>query len=143
MLKLTGRQLAHIIVHARAGAPDEVCGLILGDPRDGVARGVYRVPNVAADPRVTYYMRPETQLLLFDFADRRGWAVLGIYHSHPRGPDAPSATDLAQSYYPEAVYVIVSLAGALPAVRAFRIAAGRAEATPVSVVTGQGARGRA
>ncbi len=131
VLKLTPRQLAHIIAHARAGAPEEVCGLILG--RDGSARGVYRVPNAARAPRVTYRMHPQTQVLLFDFADRRGWDLLGIYHSHPGGPETPSATDIAQSYYPEAVYIIVSLATEPPSVRAFRIQGEQVEAAPLEV----------
>jgi proteasome lid subunit RPN8/RPN11 len=38
--------------------------------------------------------------------------VVGFYHSHPAGPDGPSATDRAQARWPDHVYVIVSLGGA-------------------------------
>ena len=40
-----------------------------------------------------------------------GWDLCGIFHSHPAGPPVPSATDLAQAYYPEAVYLILAPAG--------------------------------
>ncbi len=107
MLTLSRRQYAHIIAHARAGAPEEVCGLIAG--AEGRTRAVYRAPNVAKRPCIEYEMDPEVQLCIFEHLDRRGWDVLGIYHSHPEGPDVPSASDVAQSHYPDAVYVIVSL----------------------------------
>ena len=136
-LTLTRRQLAHLIAHARAGAPNEVCGLILGRaasrPHDATARGVYRTPNVAREPRVSYLVDASIQVRLFEFADRRGWELLGIYHSHPHGPETPSATDLAQSYYPDAVYLIVSLAVEPPTARAFRIQDGRVEEVSLNV----------
>jgi proteasome lid subunit RPN8/RPN11 len=36
--------------------------------------------------------------------------LFAIYHSHPDTPPLPSAEDLAQAAYPEAFYLIVSLA---------------------------------
>ena len=39
------------------------------------------------------------------------FAVLGAYHSHPRGGPAPSDTDTAQAFR-DFVFVIVGLAGA-------------------------------
>ena len=32
--------------------------------------------------------------------------LISIYHSHPQGPEEPSASDIVQSYYPECVYLI-------------------------------------
>jgi proteasome lid subunit RPN8/RPN11 len=53
-------------------------------------------------------MHPEEQLNAFLHFEAQGWELVGIYHSHPQGPDSPSAADLAEAYYPESVYLIWS-----------------------------------
>ena len=58
--------------------------------------------------------------------------IAGVYHSHPRGPAEPSATDVAEAYYPEWIYLIVGLGGARPELRAFRIAGGRVRSIALS-----------
>ncbi len=87
---------------------------------------VYPGRNISQTPRVAYELDHDTLARMIDFEDA-GLALAAIYHSHPRGPETPSATDVAQAYYPEAVYLICSLADpARPVLRGFRIAAGRA-----------------
>ena len=51
-------------------------------------------------------MDPNEQLQAFIHIDETGVELLAIYHSHPSGPNHPSPTDLAEAYYPEAVYLI-------------------------------------
>jgi proteasome lid subunit RPN8/RPN11 len=52
----------------------------------------------------------------------RGEELLAIYHSHPRAVEPePSETDVRLAFYPQAVYLIVGLAGPQPVIRAFRI----------------------
>jgi len=58
--------------------------------------------------RVRYRIEPLEQLKAFEDFEELGWELVGIYHSHPNGPDAPSPTDVAEAYYPEAVYLIWS-----------------------------------
>jgi len=53
-------------------------------------------------------MEPHQQLVAFRLIDTLGLELLAIYHSHPAGPEVPSATDIAEAYYPEAVYIIIS-----------------------------------
>jgi proteasome lid subunit RPN8/RPN11 len=50
-----------------------------------------------------------------------GWELGIIYHSHTRSDAYPSQTDINLAFYPEALYVIVGVAGDDPEVRAFRI----------------------
>ena len=112
-----------IVAHARAEAPRECCGLIAG--RDGRATRLYRLVNV--EPDVTRYRVDDAELFRVyrDFNDR-GEDVLVIYHSHPATPAYPSPTDLDLAAWPDAFYVICSLAVPdAPAVRAFRIVEGR------------------
>lgn len=112
-----------IVAHARAGFPEEVCGIIAG--RDGVAITLYRGRNVSPTPQVTYELDVETLTRQITFADA-GLCLAAIYHSHPRGPETPSRTDIARAMYPDSVYLICSLANlAPPRVRGFRIVADR------------------
>ncbi len=48
---------------------------------------------------------------------RLGIELLAIYHSHPTSAPVPSKTDLARAFWPDAVYLIVSLAAEEPVVR--------------------------
>jgi proteasome lid subunit RPN8/RPN11 len=50
--------------------------------------------------------------------DRRDGA---IYHSHTRSAPEPSQTDINLAFYPDALYVIVGVAGEEADVRAWRI----------------------
>ena len=66
-------------------------------------------------------MDPREQLAAFRDMDANGEDLVAIYHSHPASQAYPSPTDRAESHYPDAVYVLVSLRGEPPEVRAFRI----------------------
>ena len=126
MFSITQEMLSQLIDDAKAGYPLEVCGLIAGV--DGRALDLWPLRNVDPTPRVRYALDPYEQRTAFETIEGRGWELLGIYHSHPGGPPHPSASDIAESFYPEAVYVILSLARRdQPDVSAWRIAEGRAE----------------
>lgn len=110
---------AEIVAHAREGYPEEVCGLI--SSRAGAAVAVHRGRNISPTPRVAYELDHETLALQIQFEDQ-GLELAGIYHSHPHGPETPSETDVNMAFYPDAAYVIVSLADpGRPVIRAFRI----------------------
>lgn len=100
-----------IAAHAVAGLPNEACGLIIGDrPAADGGRALRWVPlaNPAASP-YRYEIDPEDLLRLtieLDEADEVIWAIV---HSHVASPARPSPTDVRQSFYPDALYVIVSL----------------------------------
>ncbi len=53
--------------------------------------------------------------------DDRNEELVAIYHSHPGSQPYPSPTDRAESHYPDAVYVLVSLRTPEAEVRAYRI----------------------
>jgi proteasome lid subunit RPN8/RPN11 len=53
--------------------------------------------------------------------DDAGLDLVGIYHSHTSSPAYPSRTDAEQAFWPDAVYVIVSLAEPEADVRGYRI----------------------
>jgi proteasome lid subunit RPN8/RPN11 len=114
-----------ILAHARAEAPLEACGLIPGSApaADGGEPQRY-VPcrNALASP-VRYTVHPEDLLRVTVEADDAGGVIWGIVHSHVRSPAVPSPTDVDLAYYPDAVYLLVSLIDE-PALRAWWIADG-------------------
>jgi len=113
--------------HVIACLPEEACGLLGG--RAGRVLQVYPVPNALHSP-VRYRMEAQAQVRAQHDIERCGWRLLGVYHSHPRGPAAPSSTDVAEAACPECAWLIWSrdTTGAWQC-RAFRIAAG--DVTPL------------
>ncbi|MCL4248811.1 MAG: M67 family metallopeptidase [Anaerolineae bacterium] len=115
---------AQILDHARADAPREACGLLIG--RGRAVELVVPARN-AADDATRFFRLDERDLVrgVFD-AERRGLELIGFYHSHPDGVAMPSPTDIAQSYYPDAIHVIAGLRSAAP-LAAWRLRYGEAE----------------
>jgi proteasome lid subunit RPN8/RPN11 len=111
-----------IVAHAQADAPDECCGMIAS--RDGDAVELYRAENAAHSP-LRYEIDGAEQYRIQMAIDDAGLDLGAIYHSHTRTEPYPSQTDINLAFYPEAVYVIVGLAGAEPDVRAFQIRDGQ------------------
>lgn len=85
--------------------PEEACGLLAG--QDGSVDQVYPVDNTLHSP-TAYRMDPSGQVQAMLAIERAGLELIAIYHSHPTGPAIPSATDLKQASYPDALYVICS-----------------------------------
>lgn len=107
-----------LVNHCREEKPLEACGMLVGGR--GIALGGYPVTNKARSP-VRYHMDEGEQLAAWNDMESRGLELAAIYHSHPTAEPKPSPSDIQLAYYPEAFYIIVSLAKATPAVRAFRI----------------------
>ncbi|MFM8320608.1 MAG: Mov34/MPN/PAD-1 family protein [Chloroflexota bacterium] len=94
---------------AAARAPVEACGVLGGEVHGPVytARVVLPLQNSLNSP-LRYRLDPLEQLAAFEQLEAQGLELVAIYHSHPRGPDGPSAADLAEAFYPEVVYLIWS-----------------------------------
>jgi [CysO sulfur-carrier protein]-S-L-cysteine hydrolase len=88
--------------------PEEGCGLLVGNGQ--YVKEVIPIENIDHSP-VRYRMAPQAQLNAFLYIEEKSWDLLGIYHSHPNGPDTLSETDIAEAYYTDAIYVIISKAG--------------------------------
>lgn len=103
---------------------EEVCGVLAGKRRDehqGKSDAetafitTFRcVPNVAEKPMSRYELDPAATVRAIERLESEGLNHLGFYHSHPRGPRGPSATDQAQATWPGYVFLIVSLGTDLP-----------------------------
>jgi len=107
------------VAHAQAESPKEACGLLAG--RNARPTRVIRCANAHPSPVTRYTIDPREQLRAFRDMEAHGEELVAIYHSHPATQAYPSPTDRAESHYPEAIYVLVSLRDQTPDVRGFRI----------------------
>ena len=105
-----------MINHAQAEYPLECCGLLSGV--DPLIDKVTPTANLKRSP-CEFFISPE-DLFAFMRSMRGGSRdFLGIYHSHIRSPAFPSERDIAESYYHDISYWIVSLEERIPDVRCF------------------------
>jgi proteasome lid subunit RPN8/RPN11 len=133
-----------MVAHARALDPFECCGLLAGS--NGLVTRHYRIRNAVAQDahavrvfeeahvkqlaslseatraEVAYFMDPKEMLAAFKDMRSRALELAVIYHSHTHSPAYPSSTDVGLAYYPDAVYMIISLENKYrPDIRAYRI----------------------
>lgn len=113
-LEMSLAHLDQLVALATASAGYEICGLMGGTFRRGIAvvRTIYPVDNVATDPTTTYRLDEEQQIRALYAIAKGGDVLVGIFHSHPQGPDRPSGSDMALNAYPEVVHCILFPEGA-------------------------------
>ncbi len=148
MLTIPAKILDDIVAHAREAKPYECCGLLAG--AGDLVIEQYRIANrVGRDPQagdlfeqmsakkltalserqreeVAYFMDTREQARAQRDWQQKGLDLLVVYHSHPASPPYPSDTDikLAQAplaFYPNLLFVIVSLMASVPDIKAHRI----------------------
>ncbi|MDT8386473.1 MAG: M67 family metallopeptidase [Thiogranum sp.] len=84
----------------------EICGLIVA--RNGQPVRCIQIRNIAEQPRQHFNMEPREQIAAFRQLREQGEELFAIYHSHPDGPAAPSATDIREAGYPDALQLIIA-----------------------------------
>lgn len=130
-MRVSQQQLDELIAHARDELPNECCGMIAS--QGGEAVKIFRAANAEASP-LRYGIDPKDQLQIIAEIEENGWELGAIYHSHTKSAAYPSQTDVNLAFYPDALYVIVSLAERdNPSVRAFRIIDGQIEEESLEV----------
>jgi proteasome lid subunit RPN8/RPN11 len=130
-LRLTRAQLDSIVRHARSHKPLEACGILAGDP-DGTVRQVFLMENAEHSPTL-YMMDSREQFHVFDEIERKEMELVAIFHSHPHSPAVPSARDCELAFYPDALYLIISLVDDSPEWHAYRILDGKVSEVEVTV----------
>lgn len=131
MLRIDDDQYEALVAHARAEYPNEACALLGG--RDGSVERVYALPNAEASPTF-YVVEPKAQLQAMTDMDDLGMELVGIFHSHTFTEAYPSRTDVELAGYPDATYLILSLAELeAPRLRGFSIRDGQVSEVEVRV----------
>ncbi len=126
--------------HAAQAWPEECCGLLVGT-RDAAETGAVQIEtavacrNVAAEPRRAFEVEPQVRIDLERRLRGTGRAVVGHYHSHPDGPASPSASDHAQAFEPQLVWLICGATeSGVDALAGFRLNEASRKLEPVAVV---------
>ena len=133
-LRLAARHHLQMVGHCLDGLPLEACGLLAGPWRDpsGLIGACYPCRNDAASAKL-YTVNPQDFLRADRDAQRRGWDIVGVFHSHTHTEAYPSPTDVAQAVDPDWHYVLVSFKDGAPVVRSYRIVDGVIAEEPVVV----------
>lgn len=113
-LEISQLHLAALVALASMSVEKEVCGLMGGTFRRDVAmdnvamvKTLYPIDNIALNPTTTFRLDERQQIRALYSIAKGGEEFVGIFHSHPHGPDRPSASDLGLNAYPEVVYCIL------------------------------------
>jgi len=85
--------------HVEVNAPLEACGLLAG--KNNWVEKVFLIENQAKS-RVRFRMNPKEQLEAFKWIESNESDLIGVFHSHPAGPETVSATDIEEAAYPVA-----------------------------------------
>jgi len=129
-MRIPKRIYEELVAHAREEAPNECCGLIGGS--NGEAKTLYRARNAEASP-LRYNLDPQDQFRIMTEMEERGEQLSAIYHSHTASAAYPSQTDINLASYPDALYLIVSLAENEDPLRGFMIRDGEVSEVELSV----------
>ncbi|MCL5421486.1 MAG: M67 family metallopeptidase [Nitrospirae bacterium] len=117
---------AHIfqemLAHCRGAHPHEACGILAG--KENQVSKIFKMTNIEKSP-VSYLLDSTEQFQVMKEIRENNLSMVSIFHSHPASAAYPSPKDVSLAFYEEAVYVIVSLAGKEPEVKAFSIREGK------------------
>jgi len=130
ILILDKKQASEIIEYLNNHVPLEACGLLAGK-NDRVEKVIF-VRNQAQSP-VRFVMDPYEQLHAFDWIDSNELDLLGIFHSHPSGPETASPTDIAEATY-DVIHIICSRKMGQWKLRGFWIEDGQATEVTLQIV---------
>ncbi len=134
MLTIARADYEHILKHCQAEYPNEACGILAG--HNGTVEKIYSTTNAEPSPSF-YVMDPQEQFLVLKEMRQSGLELVGIYHSHTGSQAYPSSTDVSLAYYPEAVYLIVTLLDRNnPSARGFTIVEGKITEVKIGVIPG-------
>jgi proteasome lid subunit RPN8/RPN11 len=124
-MRISSQLRDELVAHARSEAPNESCGMLAC--ADGSFTAFFAARNEFASP-MRFQIDSRDQIRITNEIERRGEEIGAIFHSHPNSEAHPSQTDINLArWWPGVLWVICSLAGEDPVVRAFRIDDGAVE----------------
>ena len=121
-------------MHVQATFPREACGVLAGE--QGCVRWVESITNVEDSPN-RFRMDPQEQLNVMLRIEDEGLELIGIYHSHPKGPDELSESDIQEAAYHEAANLVWFPSGKKWSCKAFIIKHLEVREIPIHI-TGSG-----
>ena len=119
-LSVPSDALAAMAKHGYDCFPEEMCGLLVGNPATNEVVRFVPTTNIAHSAKV-YTIDPKEHLRAELAAEADGLEVIGCAHSHTHTEAYPSPTDVAQAPDPGWHYIIVTLMREAPEARSYRI----------------------
>lgn len=93
----------NVLEHVNETFPEESCGLLAG--WDNKVTIEIPITNQLHSP-IKYFMDPMELYRALEKIETLKLELLGIYHSHPKGPPKPSETDIKEFLYPGVATII-------------------------------------
>jgi proteasome lid subunit RPN8/RPN11 len=122
----------------RAGYPYETCGVLVGRTRPGVSRVVRAVRlrnRIVERSRDRYELDPGGFVAADRDARADGLAIVGVWHSHPDQPAAPSEADRAAGWAGWSYLILSVSRHALEGRRSWRLVGARFEEEVVATTS--------
>lgn len=109
-LEVTSAVIETLRAEAALALPNECCGVLMGDEREGTLRieRAMAAANVAAEPARNFEIDPSVLIAAHRTARQGGEQIAGYYHSHPTGTARPSARDREMAAHDGRVWAIVA-----------------------------------
>ena len=105
--------------HAIQEYPNECCGILAGTKNQFLQ--LFRMTNVETSP-YRFSWNPKELFKAWTTMEDNQWEHRAVYHSHTHSQAYPSDTDVRLAGWPDAFYLIISLADKEnPIMRIFRI----------------------
>jgi len=114
--------------------PEEACGLLIGliEAENYQAEEIYPTTN-QFHSATRYQIEPVELLHVFNLMEEKQMDLVAIYHSHPKGPNTLSQTDIEKSNYPDAIHLLFSKESQTWKGNAFIIQAGTIIEVPILI----------
>jgi proteasome lid subunit RPN8/RPN11 len=121
-LKMTADVMQELVRGCRARLPQEACAFVVAE-KDNPDLGVrvQWMANISLSVVDEYLMDDDAIRLAYGEFDQAGEEVLAVAHSHPTSEPVMSPKDRERAADTTIAYLIVSLAGPKPKVRAYRV----------------------
>lgn len=126
-MELPAQIVEAVLAHARFVHPYEACGLLAMDS-EGRVRMVYCLTNIDESPS-SFTVDPIEHFHALRHAERLGWHLGGVFHSHVGGPPVPSPRDVEAGIDPSWIHLIAGNGE----VRGYRIREGSVSEEPLEV----------
>lgn len=118
-----------LIEQAQQSSDTEICGLL--GARHGQPATVYAITNIADNPERHFLLDAKQQIDAMRSMRDNNETLFAIYHSHPNGSPEPSSEDIEKATYPDALYLIISMAS-IPQINGFYLKEGKVQ--PANIV---------
>ncbi len=97
-----------LLDHARGALPHEACGLLAGRRADGRITAFHPARNEHACA-LRFSVHPEDLVRIVLGMEAAGEELVAVFHSHVGSAAVPSATDVRESRYPDALHLLASI----------------------------------